>query len=117
MTFALFAYNQEEYIGEAVEGGSSQSYAPLEFILFDDGSGDRTFENMQEMAETYEGSHEVIARCNSFNLGTALHVQSAFDESSGQLFAVAAGDDIRPYGSCLCVCRALCVVRSGYAVG
>ena len=97
--------------------GFPKSYAPLEIILSDDCSSDRTFQIMQKIAETLEGSHKVMARRNSFNLGTALHVQSAFDESSGQLFAVVAGDDIRPWGSCLYVCRALCVVRSGYAVG
>ncbi|WP_417808820.1 glycosyltransferase family 2 protein [Thioclava sp.] len=94
VTFALFAYNQEKYIREAVEGAFSQTYEPLEIILSDDCSTDRTFEVMQEMAAAYEGPHKVIVRQNSFNLGTALHVQLAFNESSGVLFVVAAGDDV-----------------------
>ena len=94
VTFALFAYNQEQYIREAVEGAFSQTYEPLEIILSDDCSSDRTFEIMQEMAAAYEGQHEVRMRRNPFNLGTALHVQSAFEISTGQLFVVAAGDDI-----------------------
>lgn len=94
VTFALFAYNQEKYIREAVEGALSQTYEPLEIILSDDSSTDRTFEIMQEMAVDYRGPHEVIVRRNSFNLGTALHAQSVFDISSGVLFVVAAGDDI-----------------------
>lgn len=94
VTFALFAYNQEKYIREAVEGAFSQTYEPLEIILSDDCSSDRTFEIMQEMAAAYEGSHKVIVRRNAFNIGTALHVQSAYDESFGKLFVVAAGDDI-----------------------
>lgn len=44
VTFALFAYNQEQYIREAVEGAFSQTYKPLEIILSDDCSRDRTFE-------------------------------------------------------------------------
>ena len=44
ITFALFAYNQEKYIEEAVQGAFLQTYSPLEIILSDDGSTDRTFE-------------------------------------------------------------------------
>ncbi len=94
VTFALFAYNQEKYIREAVEAAFSQTYSPLEIILSDDCSNDRTFEIMEEMARQYCGSHLVKVRRNTVNVGTALHVQYAFDQSSGQLFVVAAGDDI-----------------------
>jgi glycosyltransferase involved in cell wall biosynthesis len=94
VTFAVFAYNQEKYIREAVEGAFSQTYSPLEIILSDDCSSDQTFEIMREMAEGYEGPHKIIVRSNAFNLGTALHVQSAFSVAKGQLFVVAAGDDI-----------------------
>mgnify|MGYP005853322247 CR=1 FL=1 len=45
VTFALFAYNQEQYIREAVEGAFSQTYEPLEMILSEDCSNDRTFED------------------------------------------------------------------------
>lgn len=94
VTFAVFAYNQEKYIREAVEGAFSQTYSPLEIILSDDCSSDRTFEIMDEMAREYVGPHLVKVRRNRFNVGTALHVQYAFDESSGRLFVLAAGDDI-----------------------
>ena len=36
VTFALFAYNQERYVREAVEGAFAQTYQPLEIILSDD---------------------------------------------------------------------------------
>ena len=36
VTFALFVYNQEKYIREAVEGAFAQSYEPMEIILSDD---------------------------------------------------------------------------------
>jgi hypothetical protein len=44
VTFALFAYNQEKYIREAVEGAFAQTYEPIEVILSEDYSTDRTFE-------------------------------------------------------------------------
>lgn len=34
VTFALFAYNQEKYIRRAVVGAFSQTYEPLEIIMF-----------------------------------------------------------------------------------
>ena len=94
VTFALFAYNQEQFIREAVEGAFAQTYQPMEIILSDDCSSDRTHEILKEMAAAYEGPHKVFVRRNTFNLGTAMHVQLAFADSSGQLFVVAAGDDI-----------------------
>ena len=49
VTFVLFAYNQEKYIREAVEGALSQTYGAMEIILSDDRSTDRTFEIMEEV--------------------------------------------------------------------
>ena len=62
VTFALFAYNQEKFIREAVEGAFSQTYEPLEIILSDDYSSDRTFEIIERMAAEYTGPHRVIVR-------------------------------------------------------
>lgn len=94
VTFALFAYNQEDYIREAVEGAFSQTYEPLEIILSDDCSTDRTFEIMQEMAAAYEGPHEVRVRRNEVNLGVVQHVYLRCTEARGEIIIVAAGDDI-----------------------
>lgn len=94
VTFALFAFNQEEYIRAAVEGALSQTYSPLEIILSDDCSTDGTFEIMQQMAKEYHGVNQVKVRRNSINLLTALHVQTVGNEASGDLIVVAAGDDI-----------------------
>lgn len=94
VTFALFAYNQEKYIREAVEGAFSQTYEPLEIILSDDCSSDRTFEIMQEMAAAYEGPHAVRVRRNMENVGVGPHVSAVLAESNGEYIAFAAGDDI-----------------------
>lgn len=93
VTFALFAYNQEKYIREAVEGAFAQTYEPLEIILSDDCSTDRTFEIMEEMAAEYAGPHRIIARQNNRNLGLINHVNIAVDVASSELIVFAAGDD------------------------
>lgn len=94
VTFAVFAYNQERYIREAVEGAFAQTYTPLEIILSDDCSTDSTFQIMQEMAAAYRGPHQVRARKSQFNVGVLSHVLSVAREASGEIFVVAAGDDI-----------------------
>lgn len=94
ITFALFAYNQEKYIREAIEGAFAQTYEPLEIILSDDCSTDRTFEIMKEMAASYRGQHSIHLRGGSKNLGLAGHINSVLAMSSGQIISWAAGDDI-----------------------
>ena len=94
VTFALFAYNQEKYIREAVEGAFSQTYSPLEIILSDDCSSDRTFEIMEQMARKYQGPHTIRLNRQRENSGIGAHVSHIARISQGQLIVLAAGDDI-----------------------
>lgn len=94
ITFALFAYNQEKYIREAVEGALAQTYSPLQIILSDDCSSDRTFEIMSEMVVEYSGPHEVLLNRNEKNRGIGGHINTVMKISKGELCVVAAGDDI-----------------------
>ena len=94
VTFALFAYNQEQYMREAIEGAFAQTYQPLEIILSDDCSTDQTFQIMQEMAAAYEGPHRVRTRRSSTNQGFAAHLNAVIAKSNGQIISLAAGDDI-----------------------
>lgn len=100
VTFALFAYNQEKYVREAVEGAFEQTYEPLEIILSDDCSTDRTFEIMREMAAQYRGKHRVRLRKSEVNFGTAQHVYAVSVLAKGALLIVAAGDDISNPSRC-----------------
>src|SRR4051812_34720579 len=77
VTFALFAYNHERFIRKAVDGALAQTYQPLEIIISDDCSTDRTFEIAQGMASAYNGAHKVVVNRNPKNLGAdgfGLHV-------------------------------------------
>jgi glycosyltransferase involved in cell wall biosynthesis len=94
VTFALFAYNQEKYIREAIEGAFAQTYDSLEIILSDDYSSDRTFEIIQEMAAAYRGPHEVRVNRTTKNLGLSSHVNEVMPITNGEFIVIAAGDDI-----------------------
>jgi len=94
VTFTLFAYNQEQFIREAVEGAFSQTYSPMEIILSDDCSADRTFEIIQEMSKYYVGPHAIVLNRHERNLGIGGHVNRIMELAQGELVVAAAGDDI-----------------------
>jgi len=94
VTFAVIAYNQERYIREAIEGAFAQTYQPLEIILSDDASSDRTYDIMQEMAAAYEGPHRVVLNRNARNLTLVPHVNKLITLFNGQLIVLSAGDDV-----------------------
>jgi len=94
ITLALFAFNQEKFIEEAVLGALSQDYKNLEVIISDDCSSDNTYEIIRRTISDYSGPHKVILNRNAKNLGLCNHINKVFDLSSGDLIVMAAGDDI-----------------------
>lgn len=93
VTFAIYAFNEEPYIREAIESALAQTYQPLEILLSDDGSTDRTVQIMQEMAAQYRGPHRIVLRHGARNLGTAAHVERMFHIATGEIVVMAGGDD------------------------
>lgn len=94
VTFALVAFQQEKFIGDAVKGAFSQTFSPLEIILSDDCSKDETFTTMVAAARCYRGPHVVRTNRNSTNLGLAAHINRVMEIARGELIVIAAGDDI-----------------------
>jgi glycosyltransferase involved in cell wall biosynthesis len=94
LTFALAALNQERFIREAVEAAFAQTYSPLEIILSDDCSEDRTFEIMCEMAKAYRGPHRIVLNRNPMRRSIGGHINRIMEVSQGELILAAAGDDI-----------------------
>ena len=94
VTFALFAYSQERYVREAIEGAFAQDYSPLEIILSDDCSPDDTFKIMQQAAVEYHGPHKVVLNQNQKNLNIGGHINTVNRLARGELVIAAAGDDI-----------------------
>jgi glycosyltransferase involved in cell wall biosynthesis len=94
VTFMILGYRQEQFIREAIEGAFAQTYSPLEIILSDDCSPDRTFAIMQEMAAAYRGPHQLILNQPPHNLGLSAHLDNAVKLAQGEWLVIAAGDDI-----------------------
>jgi len=94
VTFALFAYNHEPFIEEAVAAALAQTYSPLEIIISDDGSTDRTFDLIEQRVRDYRGPHRIVLNRNPANLGIGSHVNKVIQQSTGELILLAAGDDV-----------------------
>lgn len=94
LTFALITYRQEQFVAEAVRGALSQTYAPLEIILSDDRSPDRTFDILRQTAAEYQGENRILVRQTEQNLGLIGHINDIMRIARGELIVIAAGDDI-----------------------
>ena len=94
VTFCLIAYNQEQFIKEAIEGAFSQTYTRLEIVLSDDHSPDNTFAIMKKMAAEYKGPHKVVLNSNEVNKGIGGHINAVMKVAKGDFIVIAAGDDI-----------------------
>ncbi len=94
VSYLLLSYNQERYIKKAVESAFAQTYSPLEIIISDDCSTDRTFEIIKNLCEKYKGPHKVIINQNNENLGITGNMNKILGLGKGELFVMAAGDDI-----------------------
>jgi glycosyltransferase involved in cell wall biosynthesis len=94
VSFILLTYNQQKFVEEAVRSALLQTYQPLEIIISDDASTDRTFEKAKSIVDGYQGRHSVSGRVNDRNLGTNGNLNVAVGKANGEFIVVAAGDDV-----------------------
>ena len=94
VTFALLCFNQEAFVAEAVRGALAQDYSPLEVLISDDASTDRTWEIVLREVANYSGPHRLRLHRNEANLSCTVHTLSALAMASADLVVFGAGDDI-----------------------
>lgn len=94
VSFLLVTYHQERFVREALEGAFAQTYRPLEIVVSDDCSRDRTFEIIKEEAANYSGPHKIVLNRNDCNLGIGGNINRAMELARGELIVAAAGDDV-----------------------
>lgn len=94
ITFALFSYNQESYIRQAMMAALDQTHQPLEIIVSDDCSSDNTYDVICDLAKKYNGPHKLIITRNESNLGIGSHINKICRMARGELIVASAGDDV-----------------------
>lgn len=84
-------YNQEKYIGQALESALAQSYTNKEIVVSDDRSTDQT----GEIAKKWEKEHpEIRYFCNTENTGRVANYHKAlYEYATGDLAINLDGDD------------------------
>lgn len=83
------AYNAESYIREALESALGQTYEPLEIIVVDDGSRDRTAEIVREVAVR----DQRVTLLQQPNAGVAAARNLAIEHARGAYVAPLDADD------------------------
>lgn len=98
VTISMSTYNQEKYVRDSVRGLLSQTYEPLEIIISDDCSQDRTWEIINEEVRAYKetgGRHtRIVLNRNERNLGISRHSGKVLLMCHGVLRVGNGGDDI-----------------------
>lgn len=85
-------HNGEEYLGAAVESVIEQTYRPIELIVVDDGSVDRT----ADVARSYRD----VIYVRQTNLGNSVARNTGLDHASGAYFSLLDADDYWPAAKC-----------------
>lgn len=92
VSVAIIAYNQEAYIEECLDSVLAQTHRPLEIIVADDGSTDRT----REIVSAYAAAHPgvVVPVFAEKNGGVTANSTAAHRACTGKYIAWLGGDDI-----------------------
>ena len=98
VAICMATYNQEKYVRDSVRGLLSQTYEPLEIVISDDHSTDRTWDIINEEVDAYKangGIHKnIVLNRNEKNLGVAKHSEVIGSFIHGELSVGTGGDDI-----------------------
>ena len=86
----LSSYNYDQYVGEAIDSVFHQTYKPLELIVVDDGSRDRSFEVIEEKAKD---SPIPMTPLRQENRGQANAWNHAFEKVQGEVVCFLDSDD------------------------
>jgi glycosyltransferase involved in cell wall biosynthesis len=94
------AWNAERWLGEALDSALAQEHAPVDVLVMDDGSADRT----AELARSYPEPVRVVSQLNG-GIGAARN--SGVERVSAELVAFLDADDLLTPASIACRARVL----------
>lgn len=95
VVYLLMAYNQREFVTEAVASALAQTFSPLEILISDDASSDGTYDAIVDEVSRYGGPHIVRLNRNQNRQGSVAHLASAIETIGDDAFVIMAhGDDV-----------------------
>lgn len=93
VTYRVQCYRHEAFVAEAVNSVLAQTYSPLEILITDDASTDRTFEVIRNTVQAYRGPHRVLLYRSDRNRDIVGHFNDALHLVRGEFFVLLSGDD------------------------
>jgi glycosyltransferase involved in cell wall biosynthesis len=94
ISVVLACYNQEQFVAEAVGGVLGQTYAPLDILIIDDCSTDRTAEIIRAELARHPARSDIRFVRNEQNLTTRVSTPKALGMIKGDFVVIGCGDDI-----------------------
>lgn len=91
VSVVMSVFNSERYLAEAIESILNQTFTDFEFLIFDDGSTDRSPEIIREYAER---DGRIAAVFSPTNRGYVVHLNEGIRRARGQYIARMDGDDV-----------------------
>jgi glycosyltransferase involved in cell wall biosynthesis len=83
-------YNAEDYVAEALDSALAQTWSPLEIIVVNDGSTDRT----GEILDAYDEDYERVRVLHQENQGQCAAANDAYRAAKGDLIKFFDADDL-----------------------
>lgn len=93
-TFVLLPYRHGDFVAEAIRAVAKQTYRPLELIVTDDASQDRTREKIDEALRGFPADISVIRINHAQNQGISGVINAAVRCASGRVIFFGGRDDI-----------------------
>jgi alpha-1,3-rhamnosyltransferase len=94
VTVVIPAYNHERYVVESIKSIINQTYRNIELIIINDGSKDRTHENILTLVEECKRRFVRFEYINRENVGLSATLNQALSMARGTYFSPLASDDI-----------------------
>ena len=89
VSVAMCSYNHEKYVATAIESVLGQSFADFELVIVDDGSSDKTVQEIEKFSDP-----RIRLFRFSQNKGAGLAAQRCLEELRGEYIAVLNSDDV-----------------------
>jgi glycosyltransferase involved in cell wall biosynthesis len=94
ISIIVSCYNHEKFVGEALDGVLSQTYAPLDIVILDDCSTDRTSDIIRAKLAKHPDRTDVRFIRNETNIGTRANSELGLSLIRGSFVSIVCGDDI-----------------------